>query len=159
VGRNSAGSRAWPGQPILSPAIPRGPAETERPSRPPYPVHACSPVRPRGLPKPRRFPSSQGLGHAELTPRHRLPATELTPCSRLGCLCLVPRSCLPRLRPNARLPSSARQPQNPNGGFTPNETRREIILKSAMNMLRIFDSVGGEIWDVVPLVLDSLAYK
>jgi hypothetical protein len=56
-------------------------------------------VRPRGLPKPRQFPSSQGLGHAELTPCHRLPATELTPCPRLGCLCLVPRSCLPQTPP------------------------------------------------------------
>jgi hypothetical protein len=92
-------SLAWPGQPLLSSPLPRGPAEAERPSRPPYPVRACSLVRPRGLPKPRQFPSSQGLGHAELTPRHRLPATELTPCPRLGCLCLVPRSCLPQTPP------------------------------------------------------------
>jgi hypothetical protein len=45
VGRNSAGSRARPGQPILSPPLPRGPAEAERPSWPPSPVH------------PRRLPS------------------------------------------------------------------------------------------------------
>jgi hypothetical protein len=99
VGRNSAGSRARPGQPLLSPPLPRGPAEAERPSRPPYPIRACSPVRPRGLPKPRWFPSSQGFSHAELTARHRLPATELTPCPRLGRLCLVPHSCLPQTPP------------------------------------------------------------
>jgi hypothetical protein len=42
VGRNSAGSRARPGQPILSPPLPRGLAKVERPSRPPSPVHPCS---------------------------------------------------------------------------------------------------------------------
>jgi hypothetical protein len=42
VGRNSAGSRAWPGQPILSPPLPDGPAEAKRPSQPPSPVHPHS---------------------------------------------------------------------------------------------------------------------
>jgi hypothetical protein len=91
---------------LLSPPLSRGPAEAKRPSPPPSPVRACSPVRPRGLPKPHRFPSSQGLGHAKLTSCHRLPATELTPCSHLCRLCLVPRSCLPqtpRQRPTSFL--------------------------------------------------------
>jgi hypothetical protein len=42
MGRNSAGSRARPGQQILSPPLPHGPAEAERPSRPPSPVHPRS---------------------------------------------------------------------------------------------------------------------
>jgi hypothetical protein len=61
--------------------------------------------------------------------------------------------------PKAQLPSFAQQQQNPSGRLIPNETHREIFHKSSMNSSRIFDSVGGDIWDVVPLVLDSLAYK
>jgi hypothetical protein len=49
-------------------------------SRPSDPFRARSPVWPRGLPKPRQSPSSQKLTHTELTPRHRLPTTGLTPC-------------------------------------------------------------------------------
>jgi hypothetical protein len=61
--------------------------------------------------------------------------------------------------PNAQLPSFAQQPQNPSGRLIPNKTHREIFHKSAMNSSRICDLVGGDIRDVVPLVLDSLAYK
>jgi hypothetical protein len=42
VGRNSAGSSAQPGQPILSPPLPCGPSEAERPIQPPSLVHPHS---------------------------------------------------------------------------------------------------------------------
>jgi hypothetical protein len=74
----------------------------------------------------------------------------------LFCAALVPA---PDSAPNAQLPSFAWQPQNPSKRLIPNETHREIFHKSATNSSRIFDSAGGDIQDVVPLVLDSLAYK
>jgi hypothetical protein len=49
------GSRARLGQPILSPPLPRGPAEAERPSRPPSPVHPRS--------RPSRFCLASRVAH------------------------------------------------------------------------------------------------
>jgi hypothetical protein len=45
------------------------------------------------------------------------------------------------------------------GELSPTKTQLEIFHKSAVNSSRIFDSVGGVIRDVVPLMLDSMAYK
>jgi hypothetical protein len=67
VGRNSAGSRAQPGQPILSPPLPRGLAEAEQPSRPPSPIHPHS--------RPSRFclaSHAAHLGPAAAHAAHRI---------------------------------------------------------------------------------------
>jgi hypothetical protein len=73
VGRNSAGSRARPGQPLLSSPLPRSPAEVKRPSqnRPAPASRAAQPARflPRGVEK------SQNRGHRlpDAAPSHTRP--------------------------------------------------------------------------------------
>jgi hypothetical protein len=79
---------------------------------------------------------------------------------------VVPTSTLPACARACRgLHHPLRTPPPPypfEGDFEPKQnekTKNEIHVKSAMNSPRIFVSDGGVVWDVVPLVLDSLAYK
>jgi hypothetical protein len=143
--------------PPLIPACP-----SEEPSRPlSTPPVTQWPNSPRRAQHPGRAPALGWMNRYAAA--HRVPPVadcwaDPVPAPGLPLFraALVPAS---DSAPNAQLPSFARQPQNPSRRLIPNETHHEIFHKSTMNSSRIFDSVVGDIRHVVPLVMDSLAYK
>jgi hypothetical protein len=140
VGRNPAGGRARPNS---QHPHPHGPAERTRPSR------TVQPSQPS--------PSSQREAKQSRGNRsHDVVPPDPDPDPNFASV----RSCLPRTppqRPVSFLRTTAMESST--GKIIPNKTYHGIFPKSATNASRIFDSVGGDLRDNAPPVLDSLAYK
>jgi hypothetical protein len=133
MGRNPAGGRARPNS---QHPHRHGPAERTRPSR------TVQPSQPS--------PSSQREAKQSRGSQPHDPDPNIVGVR--SCLPWTPPQCPVSFLRTAAAESST-------GKIIPNKTYHGIFPKSATNASRIFDSVGGDLWDDTPPVLDSLAYK